>query len=93
MKLIRDNPEAEDEVQRLVEEIAGILGHASYGTIIEMAWAYILGTPTIVVTDDEEVRNHPVINSNASWMLSNLDDAFDVISGVLGGYVVGGKHV
>ena len=65
----------------------------SYGTIVELSWAHILGKPTILVTDDPYVRDHPVINACAGWVLDNLDDALEVITGVLGGYTEGGKNV
>jgi nucleoside 2-deoxyribosyltransferase len=66
--------------------------HQSYGTIIELAWAYALGKPAIVVTDDPDVANHPVVQACAGWLLTNLDDAVDTIVGILGGYT-GGKNV
>ena len=66
--------------------------HASYGTIGEVCWAYILGKHAVAVSDDSEIIAHPVVNSCAGWMLSTLDEAIDVVVGVLGGYV-GGKNV
>lgn len=58
----------------------------SYGTVIEIAWAHMLGKPTILVTDDPYLQKHPVIQACAGWTLDNLDDAFDVIAGIMGGY-------
>ncbi len=68
-------------------------GRQSYGSIVELAWAHMLGKPTILVTNDPYVRDHPVIDACAGWMLNNLDDALEVIVGVLGGYTEGGKNV
>ena len=59
----------------------------SYGTIIELAWAYEAGKPTILVTDCPVLREHPVVNVCAGWVLPSLDDAMEVIKGVLGEYV------
>lgn len=56
----------------------------SHGTIIELAWAHILGKPTILVTDDPYLQEHPVVQACAGWNLDNFEDAYDVIVGVLG---------
>lgn len=58
----------------------------SFGTICELAWAHALDKPTILVTDHKPFIDHPVIQANASWMLGTLDEAVDVIVGVLGDY-------
>ena len=65
----------------------------SYGTVIEIAWAHILGKPVVVVSDDPFILEHPVISACAGWILPNLDDAVELIVGVLGGYTKGGKNV
>lgn len=59
----------------------------SYGTIIELGWAFALRKPTILVTDDKYVREHPVINACSAWVLDNLEDAIDTIVGILEVYV------
>lgn len=64
----------------------------SYGTVIEMAWAHALGKPVILVTDDEHVREHAVVNACAGWVLPTLREATDLLVGLFGGYV-GGKNV
>lgn len=66
--------------------------HQSYGTMMELAWAFALGKPTILVSDDPEILGHSVVTANASWILDSLDEAVDLIVGILGGYV-GGKNV
>ena len=58
----------------------------SVGTIIELAWANALRKPTLLVTDYPLLLEHPVVQANASWVLSTLDEAVDVIVGVLGDY-------
>lgn len=57
-----------------------------YGSVSELAWAHIIGKPTILVSDDEFIRAHPVINCNAGWLLKNLTEAEEVIVGVLADY-------
>ncbi len=67
--------------------------HQSYGTIQEAALAFAYGNPAVVVSDDPEVIGHPVINALAGWMLPTLQDGIEVLGGVLGGYLPGGKNV
>lgn len=66
--------------------------HQSYGTICELAWASMIAKPTILVSDDPSVLNHPVVNACAGWVLTDLDEALEVMIGILGGYN-GGKNV
>lgn len=64
----------------------------SFGTLGELFWANMAGKQTILVTDDPFIRSHPVIDSAANWKLDTVEEAIDVIVGVLGGYA-GGKNV
>ncbi len=59
----------------------------SYGTVIEMAWGKWAGKPTILVTDDPYVREHPVVNVCSGWVLGTLDEALKVIHGLFDDYV------
>ena len=59
----------------------------SIGTIIEIGWAIGLRKPLIVVSDDEYMMEHPLIQRNASWRLDNLPDAVEVILGLFGEYM------
>lgn len=59
---------------------------ASYGTTIEIAWAKAFAKPVILVTDDPYLQEHPVMQACASWSLTTLDEAFDVIEGITKGY-------
>ncbi len=71
---------------------AALKWHQSYGTIQEAALAFGYGNPAVLVSDDPEVFNHPVVNALAGWVLPTLDDAIEVLGGVLGGYTPGGKN-
>ena len=59
----------------------------SIGTIIEIGWTIGLKKPLIVVSDDKQVLDHPLIECNAAWRFDNLDDAIEVIIGLFGDYV------
>ena len=59
----------------------------SIGTIIEIGWTLGLKKPLIVVSDDNQMLDHPLIECNAAWRLDNLDDAVEVIIGLFGDYV------
>lgn len=65
----------------------------SIGTIIECAWADAYGQQVILVSDHPKIVNHPVLDACVDWKLQTLDEGIEVIIGVLGGYVPGGKHV
>lgn len=58
----------------------------SYGSIIELAWAHILGKPVILVTDDPMLVGHPVVNACAGWVLGTLDEGLEVAVGILADY-------
>lgn len=66
--------------------------HQSYGTLGEIFWADAHDKRVILVTDDPEIRAHAVVDSAVDWQLETLDEAIDVLIGVLGGYC-GGKNV
>jgi len=59
----------------------------SIGTIIEIGWSIGLKKPLIVVSDDKQIMDHPLIECNAAWRLDTLDDAIEVITGLFGDYV------
>lgn len=58
----------------------------SVGTIGELSRAYAKGKTTILVSDDVRLVQHPVMRGIAGWILPTLDDAVEVIGGVLGVY-------
>lgn len=58
----------------------------SVGTISELAWAAVIGKPTILVSDDPRITDHPVIDSNSGWILPTLDMAIEVIVGIYKDY-------
>lgn len=64
----------------------------SLGTVGEIFWADMAGKQVLLVSDHEKINGHPVIDAAVDWKLTTLDEAIDVIVGVLGGYT-GGKNV
>lgn len=64
----------------------------SLGTLGEVFWANMANKQVILVSDHPEIVGHPVIDAAVNWKLTTLDEACEVIIGVLGGYV-GGKNV
>lgn len=59
----------------------------SKGTLVELAWANAYNKPTILVTTDKSIADHPVVQACASWVVESLEDAHDIIVGVLAVYV------
>lgn len=64
----------------------------SLGTVGEIFWANMANKQTILVSDHPKILLHPVVDAAVNWKLGTLDEAVDVIIGVLGGYT-GGKNV
>ncbi len=59
----------------------------SYGTIFELGWATGVQTPTILVTDDPMLIEHPLIEAKVNWILNDFDDAIEVINTLFNAYV------
>jgi nucleoside 2-deoxyribosyltransferase len=58
----------------------------SLGTISELAWARALDKPTILVSDDDRITGNPVVQSNAGWIVTTLDEGLDIVTGILSEY-------
>ena len=58
----------------------------SYGTTFEIAWGYMLQKPLWIITDDDFVRNHPLMKYS-SMMFKDMDDAIDHINVIFGEYL------
>lgn len=68
-------------------------GELSLGTLLEIAWADAYDKQIILVSDEPKIIKHPVLDATVDWKLETLEEACEVINGVLGGYVNGGKNV
>jgi nucleoside 2-deoxyribosyltransferase len=58
----------------------------SMGTLVELSVGHAWGKATVLVTDDPKLLTHPLVARMADWTLSSLEDAVDLLSGVLGDY-------
>ena len=58
----------------------------SLGTAMELAWAYILKKPTVVIMEDtgNPHDNHPMIHETIDFRVNNLVDGFNTVLVVLG---------
>ena len=65
----------------------------SIGTVLETAWAYEAGKMLVVVSDRPDVLNHPLMQEQAGWMLSDLDEACELLGNVLGSYNKGARTI
>jgi len=57
----------------------------SYGTTFEIAWGYSMQKPVVIVSNDPQVHNHPIMDM-AGALFWNLDEAIDYINVLLGEY-------
>lgn len=63
----------------------------SYGTTFEIAWAVSLQKPVVIVSDDEIVHKHPLLNQSGA-MFWELEEAIDYINVMLGAYGKSNKN-
>lgn len=61
----------------------------SVGTVGELCWAFAIRRPTIRVSTHPKVTRHPVVTAVSNWKLSTLDEAVDVVLGLLRDYAKG----
>ena len=57
----------------------------SYGTTMEIGWAYSMQKPVVIVSDDLEIHDHPLLNV-AGAHFYDLEEAIDYINVLLGEY-------
>ena len=55
----------------------------SIGTCIEYGWADAWRKPIVVVMDEENVHNHPIINEISGFIVRTLDEAIDTTLKIL----------
>ena len=59
----------------------------SYGTLFELGWATGAQKPTILVTDDPIITEHPLFLAKVNWIFDNFDDAIQIINALFDVYV------
>lgn len=55
----------------------------SIGSIMEIGWADIFGKPIILVMENDNVHNHPMVREAAGYIVSTLDEAIKIAIAVL----------
>lgn len=56
----------------------------SYGTVMELGWAYLLNKPAVVAIEDWHVFDrHPMISETMPFRASTLDEAIDLVAVLL----------
>lgn len=59
----------------------------SWGTSIEIGWASAQQKPLVLVTDDKNLSNHPLVRESAGWIVPDLGTGVQVVNSVFGAYV------
>jgi|TARA_B110000263_G_C14993815_1_gene367209 nucleoside 2-deoxyribosyltransferase len=57
----------------------------SYGTTFEIAWGYSMQKPVVIVSNDKQVHNHPLMDMSGA-LFWNLEEAIDYVNILLGEY-------
>lgn len=60
---------------------------ASFGTVMEIAWANLLNKPIVVVIEEDNIhRHHPMLRETFSYVTDNLNVGLDIVKGIFEGY-------
>jgi nucleoside 2-deoxyribosyltransferase len=82
--MVRDST----DVRRCDALLVNLLGlqKPSLGTIMELAWAYILNKPAVVAIErtGNPHDNHPMIHEAMPFRVETLDEAIDAVAVILG---------
>lgn len=77
-----------NDVKRCDALLVNLLGaqHPSLGTIMELAWAYALQKPAVVIIEarGNPHDNHPMIHEAMSFRVETLDEGIDAVAIILG---------
>ena len=60
----------------------------SIGTVMEIAWAYQLNKPIVIVIENEDTlhKNHPMLRETFSYVVNNIEDGLNIVKGIFEGY-------
>jgi hypothetical protein len=70
--------------------LANLLGtdRVSIGTVMEIAWCYEARVPLVVVMEEDgNPHDHPMVNEAASYRVTTLDQAVGVIADLFRPYL------
>jgi len=59
----------------------------SVGTMMELGVAHHARVPLVLVTDDEHLVQHPLVQAWTGWIVPDFESALEVIQFVLGPYL------
>jgi nucleoside 2-deoxyribosyltransferase len=51
----------------------------SIGTVMEIAWAYEKGIPTVVIMEKNNIHNHVMLNECSTYVVGTLEEATETI--------------
>jgi len=55
----------------------------SIGTVMEIAWAYAYGVPTVVVMEEGNIHHHVMIRESVGFVVDTLEEATHIVNAVL----------
>jgi len=58
--------------------------YVSIGTMMELAWASMLGKHTITIMRDDDIHNHAFVNEASDVIFRNIVDAIDYLRDLCG---------
>lgn len=56
----------------------------SVGTIMEIAYGHALGIPTLLVTDDDYFKRHPLMQECVGWNVNTIEEGIYVANTIFG---------
>lgn len=71
----------------LPKSLAEKAGYPSLGTTKELGWASAFSIPTVIVSDDKRLTDHPLFEGDMGWIVPTLEDGCTAINALLGAYV------
>ena len=65
--------------------VCNLLGtkRVSIGTVMECAWAFAYRKPLVMIMEDENVHDHPMIRETIGFRVATLEDAALLVQSVL----------
>ena len=68
--------------------MANLLGTetVSIGTVMEIAWAYALNKPLVLVLEDNNIHEHSMIREATGFRVKTIDEAISIVNAVLTDY-------
>jgi nucleoside 2-deoxyribosyltransferase len=75
-----------NDVMRSDAVLVNFMGasRVSIGTVVEVGWADAYRKPLIIVMDKDNLHWHSIVRECAGYITSDLDEAIDVASQILG---------